>query len=264
MEGILAAKRRVAASIDVEIVAFSSSRNDLAESPALARLERAVDAGADLLGASLNSSADPTGALAALLDLAERVELPVDIHLDEHLQPEKMLASLVADEVIARGLQGRVTLSHLCVLAALDANAAAALIGKLARAEITVVALPETNLFLQERGERSPLRRGVTLVRELLAAGVKVRLGTDNIRDWFFPFGDGDMLETARMAAIASHLDDVPQLIAAACDGRRTIEEGDVADLVLVQASSLDDALARRPSERIVFKAGRQVAGPAL
>jgi len=72
MEGILAAKRRVAASIDVEIVAFSSSRNDLAETPALARLERAVDAGADVLGASLNSSADPTRALAALLDLAER------------------------------------------------------------------------------------------------------------------------------------------------------------------------------------------------
>jgi cytosine/creatinine deaminase len=264
MEGILAAKRRVAASIDVEIVAFSSSRNDLAETPALARLERAVDAGADVLGASLNSSADPTRALAALLDLAERADLPVDIHLDEHLQPEKMLVTLVADEVIARGLQGRITLSHLCVLAALDAKAAAALIDTLARAEITVVALPETNLFLQERGEATPVRRGITRVRELLAAGVTVRLGTDNICDWFFPFGDGDMLETARMAAIASHLDDVPQLIAAACDGRRAIEEGDVANLVLVPASSFDDALARRPSGRIVFKAGRQVAGPAL
>ena len=137
MEGILAAKRRVAASIDVEIVAFSSSRNDLAESTALARLERAVDAGADLIGASPNSSADPPRALAALLDLAERADLSVDIHLD-----------------------------------------------------------------------------------------------------------------------------DVPQLIATACDGRRAIEEGNVADLVLVQASSFDDALARRPSERIVFKAGRQVAGP--
>ena len=262
MEGILAAKRRVAASIDVEIVAFSSSRNDLAESTALARLERAIDAGADLLGASLNSSADPPRALAALLDLAERADLLVDIHLDEHLQPEKMLVALVADEVIARRLQGRVTLSHLCVLAALDAKAAAALIDKLAHAEITVVALPETNLFLQERGETTPVRRGITRVRELLAAGVKVRLGTDNICDWFFPFGDGDMLDTARMAAVAAHLDDVPQLIAAACDGRRGIEEGDAADLVLIQASSFDDALARRPSERIVFKGGRQVAGP--
>jgi len=264
MEGILAAKRRVAGFLDVEVVAFSTSRNDLAEPAARARLEHAVDAGADLVGASLNSSADPPRALAALLDLAEHVGLPVDIHLDEHLEPEKMLAALVADEVIARRLHGRVTLSHLCVLAALESKVADALIDKLARAEITVVALPETNLFLQERGERSPLRRGVTLVRELIAAGVRVRLGTDNICDWFFPFGDGDMLETARIAAIAAHLDDEAQLIAAACNGRRVIQEGDAGDLVLVRASSFDDALARRPSERIVFKAGRQVAGPAL
>src|SRR5258707_14869337 len=113
MEGILAAKRRVAASIAVEIVAFSSSRKNLAESTALARLERAVGAGADLLGASLNSSADPPRALAALLDLAERADLLVDIHLDEHLEPDKMLTGLVADAVIERGLPGRVTPGHL-------------------------------------------------------------------------------------------------------------------------------------------------------
>jgi cytosine/creatinine deaminase len=264
MEGVLAAKRQARGLIDVEVVAFSTSRNDLAEPPALARLERAVGAGPDLIGASLNSSSDPPRALAALLDLAERSGLPIDIHLDEHLEPERMLASLVADAVIARRLRGRVTLSHLCVLAALDATAAGALIDKLARAEITVVALPETNLFLQERGERTPARRGVTLVRELLAAGVKVRLGTDNIRDWFFPFGDGDMLDTARFAAITAHLDDEMQLIAATCGGRRAVEEGDPADLVLLNASSFDDALARCPTGRIVFKAGRQIAGPAL
>jgi cytosine/creatinine deaminase len=216
-----------------------------------------------VIGASLNSSADPARALAALLDLAERSGLAVDLHLDEHLEQEKMLAALAADAVMARGLRRRVALSHLCALATLDANSAAALIDKLARAEITVVALPETNLFLQERGERTPIRRGVTLIRELLAGGVTVRLGTDNIRDWFFPFGDGDMLETARIAAIAAHLDDEAQLIAAICDGRSTIEEGTVADLVLLRASCFDDALAQRPAGRMVFKAGRQVAGPA-
>ena len=263
MEGILAAKRQAAGSISVEVVAFSTSRNDLAEPSAVARLERAVALGADVIGASLNSSTDPARALAALLDVAERSGLRLDLHIDEHLEREKMLAALVVDAVMARGLRRRVALSHLCALATLDPNSAAALIDKLARAEITVVALPETNLFLQERGERTPIRRGITLIRELLAGGVTVRLGTDNIRDWFFPFGDGDMLETARIAAIAAHLDDEAQLIAAICDGRSTIEEGTIADLVLLQASSFDDALAQRPAERMVFKAGRQVAGPA-
>src|ERR671935_82646 len=62
MEGILAAKRQAAGSISVEVVAFSTSRNDLAEPSALARLERAVALGADVIGASLNSSADPARA----------------------------------------------------------------------------------------------------------------------------------------------------------------------------------------------------------
>ena len=263
MQGVLAAKRATAGKIDVEVVAFSTSKNDLAEPDAVARLKDAIAMGAHLIGASLNASADPPRSLAVLLDLAEQTRLPLDLHLDEHLEPHQMLAGTVADAVIARGLQGRVTLSHLCVLATLNEKIAGELVKKLKRAEVTVVALPETNLFLQERGEANPSRRGVTLVRELIAAGIPVRLGTDNVRDWFFPFGDADMLDTALFAAIAAHLDDPVQLTIAMCDGRRAIAEGDVADLVLVRAGCLDDALARRPNDRAVFKAGKQVAGLA-
>jgi cytosine/creatinine deaminase len=263
MQGVLAAKKQLAGKIDVEVVAFSTSKNDLAEMGAAARLKNALALGADLIGASLNASTDPPRALTALLDLAEASGLPLDIHLDEHLEPHRMLCGQVADAIIARSLQGRVTLSHLCVLSALNPKIAGELIKKLARAQVTVVALPETNLYLQDRGEDGAMRRGLTLVRELRAAGVDVRLGTDNVRDWFFPFGDADMLDTALVAAIAAHLDDEAELIAAICGGRRAVEEGMPADLVLVRGTGFDDALARRPADRTVFKAGRQVAGMA-
>jgi cytosine/creatinine deaminase len=263
MEGMLAAKQAMTGRIDVDIVAFSTSQNDPSEPDAVARLKDAVAMGADLIGGNLNASADPPRALAALLDLAEQTSLPLDVHLDEHLEPHQMLASMVADAIIARGLQGRVTLSHLCVLATLNEKIAGDLVNKLKRAEVTVVALPETNLFLQDRAEGGPTRRGITLVRELSTAGVPVRLGTDNVRDWFFPFGDADMLDTALFASVAAHLDDDAGLIGAICDGRHTVAEGDPADLVLIRAASFDDALARRPVERTVFKTGRQVAGPA-
>jgi cytosine deaminase len=264
MEGVLAAKQKMAGRLDVDVIAFATSKNDLADARALDHLQHAVAMGANLIGASLNASADPPRALEALLDLAERSGLPVDLHLDEHLEPDRMLSELVAEAVIARGLRGRVTLSHVCALAALDVAAAGKLIDKFARAGVTVVALPTANLFLQDRGTASPLRRGVTRVRELMAAGVPVRCGTDNVRDWFFPLGDGDMLETALLATIAAHLDDPAALLGAICDGRHAIGEGEIADLVLLPCTSLDDALSRRPADRYVFKAGRQVAGPPV
>jgi cytosine/creatinine deaminase len=264
MEGVLAAKRAMAGKIDVDVIAFSTSRNDLAEPEAVARLRSAIALKPDFLGLSINSSSDPERATAALLDLAEQAALPVDLHIDEHLEPDKILAPMVVKAVEKRGLGSRVTFSHLCALATLDKSVAGALIDAIAKAGITVIALPETNLFLQDRSEATPRRRGVTLVRELLAAGVKVRFGTDNVRDWFFPFGDGDMLDTALFTAVTANVDKDAQLIAGLCDGRATLVPGDPADFVLVPASSIEDALARRPAGRIVFKAGRQVAGPSI
>jgi cytosine deaminase len=264
MEGLAAARADFFGKVDVDIIAFSTSRNDLADAGAATRLREAIALQPAYLGASLNSSADPARALEVLLDLAERHGLPIDLHLDEHLDPAASLARRVVDAVIARGLQRRLTISHFCVLSVLELKTAAALIERVARAEITVIALPETNLFLQDRGTGTPIRRGVTLVRELLAAGVPVRFGTDNVRDWFFPFGDGDMLASAAFAVTAAHLDDDAALLAGICDGRSGIEQGIPADIVLIPATALDDALARRPEGRVVLKQGRQVAGPKL
>ena len=264
IEGVLAAKSAMAGRVDVDVIAFSTSRNDLPQPDAVARLKDAIERKPGFLGLSINSAADPKRALDVLLDLAERSGLPVDLHIDEHLSPDKMVAPMAVDMVTARGLGHRVTFSHLCALAVLDSASAAKLIDGIAKAGVTVIALPETNLFLQDRGAATPRWRGVTLARELIAAGVKVRFGTDNVRDWFFPFGDGDMLDTALFATVAAGLDKDADLIAGLCNGRAALSPGEPADLVLVPASSIEDALARRPGGRIVFKDGRQVAGPGL
>ena len=264
MEAVVAAKSTMANRVDVDVIAFSTSRNDLPQPDAVSRLKDAIDRKPDFLGLSINSAADPKRALDALLDLAEESDLPVDLHIDEHLWPDQMVAPMAVDMVTTRGLGSRVTFSHLCALAVLDPASAGKLIDCIAKGGITVIALPETNLFLQDRDDRTPRRRGITLARELTAASVKVRFGTDNVRDWFFPFGDGDMLDTALFATVAAGVDNDADLIAGLCDGRAALSQGEPADLVLVPASSIEDALARRPTGRIVFKGGRQVAGPEL
>jgi len=77
VQGVLAARDDVAGRLDIDVIAFATSRNDLAHPDAVSRLERAIELKPDFLGASLNSSADPARALKSLLDLAERNNLPV-------------------------------------------------------------------------------------------------------------------------------------------------------------------------------------------
>jgi len=122
-----------------------------------------------------------------------------------------------------------------------------------------VIVQPALNLYLQDRGNGTPRVRGLSLVQELVEAGVPVRFGSDNVGDVFYPYGDADPLESAFLAAIAAHLDDEDVLLAGICDGRTRIEAGDPADLVLLDADSFRDALARRPESRTVLRGGTAV-----
>lgn len=262
LTAVLDARAIVAEEIDVEVVAFSNARNDLLAPGARNRLIEATHKGVRLIGAVPALSTAPQRSLEAVLDLAAEYNLDVDLHLDEHLDVGAALIEPAIQGVIARGLQGRVAVSHVCVLAAMSSDASRQALDGMARAGMTLVVLPELNLYLQDRGAGAPRRRGLAPVAEALVAGVSVRLGTDNVRDWFYPYGDGDMLDTARIAALALQLGEPSQLLPMLCEGRLAISAGDPADLLLVNATSFDDMLARRPAGRVLIRKGRIVTPP--
>jgi cytosine deaminase len=250
LAGVLAARDAIRGRIGVELVAFATAWTDPSTPDGARQLSHALDAGADLLGAVPAFHDDPGRSLRALLDLARSLDARVDVHLDEHLDPARFQLEQLADGVIARGLEGRVTASHCCALGAVDDDTARRAIAKVTAAGITVIALPALNLFLEDRGPATPSARGITRVTELVEAGVPVRFGSDNVRDVFYPYGDADLLEAAWLAAIAAHVDDEDVLLAGICDGRTRVEVGDPAEVVLIEAESLADALARRPDRR--------------
>lgn len=256
LQGVLLAAGGLADRFEVEIVAFATAWTDPSTREGAARLEQALGAGADLLGAVPAFHTDPARSLAALLDLALATGAAVDVHVDEHVDPDAFQLEQLAEATIARGLEGRVTASHCCALAAVDPETATRTVAKVAAAGITVVALPALNLYLEDRGQATPRARGITLVRELVEAGVQVRFGSDNVSDVFYPYGDADPLEAAWLAALTAHVDDEDVLLAGICDGRTRLEVGDPADLVLLEAESVRDALARRPSSRTLLRSG--------
>ena len=238
----------------VEIVAFATRELDPAAAGTPGILAAALEDGADLLGAFVAVNADPAASLDALLDVAADTGAPVDVHLDEHCDPEASWLEHLAEATIARGLEGRVTAGHCCALSVLDDGRARRVVEKVVAAGITVIALPALNLYLQDRGRGTPRARGVTLVRELLSAGVPVRFGSDNVRDPFYPYGDADPLEAAWLASLAAHVDDSALLLAGICGGRSCVRRDDPAELVLVPAESVQDALSRRPGGREVIR----------
>jgi len=138
-------------------------------------------------------------------------------------------------------------------------------------AGLAVVSLPMCNLYLQDRVPgRTPRWRGVTLLHELKARGIRLAVASDNCRDAFHGYGDHDMLEVFREATRIGHLDrpyaDWPRavtttpadLMGLADAGR--IGPGQPADLVLFKGRNFSELLSRPQADRVVLRQGQAIA----
>lgn len=258
--GSLKAREAFGEDMEIQVVAFASARCDMAGPEGQAMIRDAVAMGAELLGAVPVLTPQPGRTIDATLDLALKLGVPVDLHLDEHLDPGNSWSEYLADACLDRECGRRVTASHVCVVSALAPEQRRRVIDKFARAGITVIALPHTNLFIQGRGTGSPELRGLTCASEFLEAGVPVRLGSDNVQDVFYPYGDADPLTNAILGRLAGHIDDPTDLIAAICAGRGPLKRGDASDFILIRGGSFDEILALRPHRRLRVQGGRPLS----
>ncbi len=204
--------------------------------------------------------------------LAKEFNRDIDCHCDETDDPLSRFTEVMAADTIEQSWQGRVTASHCTAMHSYDNAYAFKLIRLLARAQMNVIANPFDNVVLQGRFDTYPKRRGITRVKELLAAGVNVALGHDSIMDPWFPLGKGDMLAAAQLALFLCHMSgyeeiqDVLDLITLNAaktlriQDRYGIEEGKPADFLILDAPSAFEALRLVPARLHVFKAGREIA----
>jgi cytosine deaminase len=71
----------------------------------------------------------------------------------------------------------------------------------LPRSGVNLVCNPMVNLHLPGRFDDYPKRRGLTRVKEMLAAGVNVAFGHDNIKDPWLPMGTANPVQVAMVGA---------------------------------------------------------------
>jgi cytosine/adenosine deaminase-related metal-dependent hydrolase len=259
LEALLELREAVDDLIGIEIVAFPQS-GILTDEGTADLLGEAVRAGADLVGGLDPAGIDDDieGHLDAIFDIAERHDVGLDIHLHDPGTLGAFELREIAARTAALGLTGRVAVSHAFALGEIDDGEFDRTAEALARAGVAIM----TN---------GPGPVAMPPVKRLVAAGVAVFAGSDNIRDAWSPYGNGDMLERAMLIGYRQgFLADADLELAFDLTNRAAaralgladhgIRIGAAADLVAIPAGSIAEAVAGHPPRTLVMKRGQVVA----
>jgi cytosine deaminase len=267
MEAVLPLREEYAPALDLQVCAFA--QEGILKSPGTeALLRRALTMGADLVGGCPYNDTDGVEHIRVVFRLALAFGVDVDFHADFADEPYHLHVRAIAAETLAAGWEGRVTVGHLTELAALPTGIQDDIAAEIARAGMGVICLPVTDLYLMGRLDDHNVRRGLTPIARLLAAGVPVALASNNIRNPFTPVGTADLTHMAFVAAVAAHMGTPAQLRdlldAITIHPARMLRLPDYglapgchADLVVWECERPEDIVAALPARALVLKRGR-------
>jgi cytosine/creatinine deaminase len=246
--------------IDLQVVAFP--QDGLLRDPGAEELvAEAVQLGADVVGGIPwieYTDADAREHVRRMCELAARTGRRVAMLVDDAGDPSLRTTEMLAGELIRVGLQHRGVANHARALGLYPAPSLLR-VARLARqAGLGFVSSPHTG----------PLHLPFF---ELRAEGLPVALGQDDCEDAYYPFGRQNMLEVVFLAAhalgatVGSRLDALLDAVtgsAAQVLGleRYGLEPGCRADLVVLDGTTVREAVTRHAPPRYVIAGGRVVA----
>ena len=267
LEAMLPLREEYAPALDLQLCAFA--QEGIVKVPGTeGLLRRALTMGADLIGGCPYNDTDGLEHIRIVFALATAFGVDVDFHVDFADEPDHLHVREIAAQTVRAGWQGRVAVGHLSELAAVPGFRQDEIIAEIAGAGVGVICLPATDLYLMGRTDDHNVRRGLTPVRRLLAAGVPVALASTNIRNPFTPVGTADLSHMAFVAAVAAHMGtpaDLRALLAAiTLHPARLLRLPDYglapgcrADLVVWDCGRPEDAVATLAPRTLVVKRGR-------
>jgi cytosine/creatinine deaminase len=190
VKALLAIREEFRGIVELQIVAFA--QDGIGKDPGTdALMDEAMRLGADVVGGIPwieRTPADMQAHVEFCFDLATRYGKDVSMLLDDSGDPNLRTLEMMASEAIKRGWQGRALAHHCRAMSAYPETYLRELLPVLHQAGVAIVSNPHTG----------PLHARIP---ELLAAGINVCLGQDDISDAYYPFGRNNMLEVAFLAA---------------------------------------------------------------
>ena len=255
-------------AIDIEICVFP--QDGLTNYPGTDELlVEGLERGARVIGGAPRYDTDPEWQIRRIFELAREYDVEIDIHLDVGNTPEAMNIHLVCEltEQYQRG--GRVVVGHMAKLSTMPPHQVAILARRLADVGISVTVLPATDLFLMGRDQDHNVRRGVADANFLVEHGVNCSLSTNNVLNPATPYGDCSLIRMANLHAnvlqiagpaplrecFAMLTERSARLLNLADYG---LAVGNPADIVVIDSTTPEQAIAEIRSPLAVYKRGRR------
>ncbi len=259
VKALLKAREEFRGKVEIQVVAFP--QDGIVRDPgAEDYIEAALKLGADVVGGIPwieYTDADAQEHINRMFALAKKYDKDISMLIDDAGDPGLRTLEMLAVKTIQEGWEGRVTAQHARAMALYPEPYYRKVEALLKRARIGIVSDPQTG----------PL---YARVKDLYAAGVAVALGQDDIADAYYPFGRNNMLEVAFLAAHLmwmtgrNDLEILYDLIttnAARVLGIKDygLAEGNRADLVILKATNVWEAIWTHEAPRYVIKDGQNV-----
>ncbi|MCL2001101.1 MAG: amidohydrolase family protein [Planctomycetes bacterium] len=269
VDAVLLLKEEFKDIIDIQITAFP--QEGILKAPGTEEMmHEAVKRGCSVVGGIPYNDTNAEEHIDLVFGIAKQYDLDLDFHQDFSDNADKMSIEYLARKTIENKYEGRVSVGHLTSLGAVPPEKLKDIVALIRDAGISVMCLPMTDLHLGARNDAYNVRRTLTPVRALRDGGVNVCLASNNIRNAFTPFGNGDLFQVAMLAIPACHLggaDDqatvLPMITTNAAKALKLknygLAEGNDADLVLIDAKKTTEAIIDMPDRLLVVKRGKIV-----
>lgn len=223
-------------------------------------VRKALEMGADVVGGIPHfeiSYEHGVESLKQIVDLALEFDVMIDIHCDENDDPNSRFLEVLNALVMEKDYGKKTTASHTTSFGAAEASYANKMMGLFKESKINFISCPTENAHLQGRGDVYPKRRGLTRVKELLENGNNVAFAQDSIADYWYPLGNGNMmniLDNGIHLAHYTHIEEIKQALdLITANGAKVmniedygIKAGNSANFIVLDAADAYEAVRER------------------
>jgi cytosine deaminase len=257
VRALLRAREEFKGIVELQVVAFA--QDGLGREPGAAELMRqAMSLGADVVGGIPwieDTEASMGEHIGFCFDLAREFDRDVSMLVDDAGDAGLRTLEAMAVEAVKRGWQGRALAHHARAMALYP------------DLERVIPLMREARMSLVTDPHTGPLH---ARVKELLADGVNVCLGQDDISDSFYPFGRNNLLEVAFLAAHLLWMTTRPEMetlydmvttrAAQAINiQQHLLKAGAPANLVVLEAPNVLEALREHAAPIAVVSHGKLI-----